>query len=77
MAHFNKIAKSLDLRDVGELELGEKECKGCKTPLRVGDEILPKDREKKIFPRRFSYCPKCKTKVKVVLSPRFTQPIKM
>ncbi len=77
MAHYNKIAKELNLKDVGELEFGEMFCKDCGTKLRVGEEILSKDKAQKIYPCKFSYCPKCKKRVDVVSSPRFpTRPMK-
>ena len=70
MAHHNQIAKKLGLKDEGKLELGEKICKVCGTRLRIGEEILPKDKANKLYPSKFSYCPVCKKRVSVVFSPR-------
>jgi len=76
MANFRKIAEELGLEDVGELEFGEKFCRDCGTRLRVGKEILSKDKAQKIYPREFSYCPQCEKIVELVSVPRFpTRPI--
>ena len=77
MAHYKKIAKKLGLNDVGELEFGKKLCEECGTQLRIGEEILPKDKAEKIYPNTFSYCPKCKKRGEVVLIPRIARPIKV
>jgi|GEM_PF-1965589 len=77
MAHYSRIAKKLRLRDAGELEFGEKLCQECGTQLRLGQEILPRDKAEKIYPKTFSYCPKCKKRIDVVFVPRFpTRPMK-
>ena len=77
MAHYNKIAKKLGLKDIEnpkQLGFGEVLCEDCGTKLRLGEEILPKDKVKKIYPNIFSYCPKCKKRINVVFVPRFPNP---
>jgi len=64
--NFKKIAKKLDLEDVGEATFGDKSCQDCGTALRFGKD----ERE-----YTWSYCPKCRKRISTVLIPRFQPPI--
>ena len=65
---FKKMAKGLNLEDIGAASFGEKSCQCCGIGLRFG-----KDSKGYVW----SYCPKCQKRISTVLMPRFQPTTKL
>jgi hypothetical protein len=72
MDPYRKIAEGLGLKDIGEVEFGQKFCE-CGARLRKGRKTLPQEKANETFLSAVvSYCPECRKRTDVVRPPTFT-----